>query len=280
MYATPRTVNDLDACQFYHSMNIPGYGEVQGEWDLRGGVDKYVGGIDFRGKRVLEVGTASGFLCFEMERRGAEVVTYDLSEEHMLDLAPSRCDYDQRIPDYKAFIRRLNNSYWLCHRAFGSKAKMVYGSVYNIPDEIGPVHITTLSSILCHLRNPYAAIQAAVKLATETVIITEVLWTKRFIFQALTGISGPSMVFLPNPSSREPQANWWMLSPSLVQKFIASLGFEQSTVRYHLQRHQGRRNLLYTVVGQRTRPVEETWRLPTDQAGSLASASPPPLVRR
>ena len=41
-----------------------------------------------RGKRVLDVGTSSGFLCFEMERRGAEVVAFDLSDEFDGDAVP------------------------------------------------------------------------------------------------------------------------------------------------------------------------------------------------
>ena len=66
----------------------PGYGLVEGPWDLRGGVDDYLGGVDLRDKRVLEVGTASGFLCFTMEGRGAEVVAYDLSDKQSWDVVP------------------------------------------------------------------------------------------------------------------------------------------------------------------------------------------------
>src|SRR5262249_7054365 len=76
-------------CYFYHTMEIPGHGLVEGEWDLRAAADAYLGGVDFRGRRVLEIGTASGFLCFTMERRGAEVVAFDLSPEHAPDLIPS-----------------------------------------------------------------------------------------------------------------------------------------------------------------------------------------------
>ena len=70
-YALPRVVTDLADCAFYHSMDLPGHGTVEGMFDLRGAVDEYLGGVDLRGKRVLELGTADGFLCFEMERRGA-----------------------------------------------------------------------------------------------------------------------------------------------------------------------------------------------------------------
>ena len=57
IYTEPRTVTKLADCLFYHSMDIPGYGSVDGAWDLRGTVDEYLGGIDLEGKEVLEIGT-------------------------------------------------------------------------------------------------------------------------------------------------------------------------------------------------------------------------------
>jgi hypothetical protein len=62
IYAEPRVVTNPAQCIFYHTMDIPGYGHVQGDWDLRGHERQYLGNVDFAGKRVLEVGTASGYL--------------------------------------------------------------------------------------------------------------------------------------------------------------------------------------------------------------------------
>lgn len=70
----------LADCDFYHSMISPGVGKIIGLWDLRQTVDDYLGRIDFAGKRVLEIGPASGFLAIEMERRGADVVAVELPE--------------------------------------------------------------------------------------------------------------------------------------------------------------------------------------------------------
>src|SRR6478736_6007586 len=88
VYAPSRRVTQLEDCFFYHTMDVPGYGTIPGPWDLRGHVDAYLGGVDLRGKRVLELGTASGFVCMEMEKRGAEVVAFDLSEDYDQDLVP------------------------------------------------------------------------------------------------------------------------------------------------------------------------------------------------
>lgn len=69
-------------------MELSGYGVMEGEWDLRHGVDEYLGKVAFAGQRVLEIGPASGFLTFEMEKRGAEVVSVEVTEDHGWDFVP------------------------------------------------------------------------------------------------------------------------------------------------------------------------------------------------
>lgn len=254
IYATPRTVTDLNECYFYHTMDIPGYGCVEGEWDLRKGARQYLGGVDFTGKRVLEIGTASGFLCFYMESQGADVVAYDLSGDQAWDIVPfSRDDARQLMLSRKAQIRRINNSFWLCHKAFSSRAKVVYGAVYTIPQEIGMVDISTFGCVLLHVRDPFHALQNALRLTREMVIITEPVRRWYLPLQILSKRVGPFMVFLPEFRRREPKDTWWVLSPEVIKRFIGALGFEEAQVRYHFQKFQGRKRLLYSVIGQRTR---------------------------
>lgn len=88
IYAEPRTVTKLADCLFYHSMDISGYGSVDGAWDLRGTVDEYLGGIGLEGKKVLEIGKASRFLTFHMEQLGATVIAHDLSSQDDWDAVP------------------------------------------------------------------------------------------------------------------------------------------------------------------------------------------------
>ena len=52
------------------------------------GVDEYLGKVSFAGQRILEIGPASGFLTFEMEKRGAEVVSVELTAKHGWDFVP------------------------------------------------------------------------------------------------------------------------------------------------------------------------------------------------
>jgi hypothetical protein len=249
VYATPKTIVDLGECYFYHTCDIPGYGHVEGEWDLRQHEHEYLGGVGFRGKRVLEVGTASGFLCFHMESLGAEVVAYDLSEDYSWDVVPfSRYDHRQMASDFKEHIRQLNNSFWLCRRAHHSNAKMVHGTVYDIPREIGLVDISVFSSVLLHVRDPFLALQSALQLTKETVIVAE----------PLPGdLTGPYQEFLPEFSTCEPKMTWWNLSPETIIRFVGVLGFEETQVKHHSQTFsaEGVQVPYYTVIGHRTQGI-------------------------
>ena len=254
LYATPREVTDLSQCWFYHTADLPGFGQVKGQWDLRQRIDSYLGHVDFRGKRVLDVGAASGFLTFYMEERGADVVSYDLSDICSWDFVPfAGSDVGALQAGNRAHIRRLNNSYWLAHRARKSHAKLVHGTAYEIPEEIGPVQIAVFGSILLHLRDPFLALQRALQITTDTVIVAEVIPRRQFYHVLLGRWCKPAMTFLPRIDGHQHVGTWWSIPASAVQAYLAVLGFEETRVEYHKQMFEGASRLLYTVVGRRTR---------------------------
>jgi hypothetical protein len=260
VYATPRIVTDLRDCYFYHTIDLPGYGLINGEWDLRAGIRAYLGNVDLRGKRVLEVGTANGFIGFHMEREGAEVVAYDLSEKQDWDVVPfAGYDHEAFAAARKAHIDKLNNAFWLGHRAMQSSSRVVYGDVYSIPSEIGPVDVSTFGSILLHLRDPFLALQRALRLTRETVIVTDGWGLSDlpdhlpFYRKLLPGpLRRPAMKFLPEWETCRSKETWWRLSPELVKQFLGVLGFGRTEVSYHTQGCGNGKGRLFTVVGHRT----------------------------
>jgi hypothetical protein len=258
IYAQPRTVTDPESCFFYHTIDIPGHGTMKGEWDLRPGVDRYLGNVDLAGKRVLEMGTANGYLCFEMERRGADVVAVDLSDEHSWDIVPfAKSDADDDDSARKAHVRRTNDAYWLGHAAFGSRARVVYTPAYSVPEQIGAVDVATFGSILLHLRDPFHALWNACRLTRETVIVTDLLFARDvFPFTMLDMFQRPAMRFAPNPKTGKPYETWWRLNPRVIKRFLGVLGFESTKVSYHYQLSTRHRMTLpipmFTVVGRRT----------------------------
>lgn len=254
-------------CHFYQTIELPEHGVQEGEWDLRVGVDDYLGHRDVGGRRVLEVGTANGFLCFEMERRGADVVAYDLGVADAWDLVPYGGSADPELAEERhALAERLHRAWWLAHRLFDSDAKVSYGTVYDISADIGRVDVATFGSVLLHLRDPFLALQRGAALADETVIVTDQLHVPRRrsvagAIQTLARLtrkpvdSGlPDLVFLPDAANGQPVDTWWRLSPRLVARYLAVLGFERHEITFHTQtyRHPTVREIpMFTVVAHR-----------------------------
>ncbi len=244
VYAPQQHIDDIEDCYFYHATELPGHGLIEGEWDLREGVDEYIGHVPLSGQRVLEVGTASGFLCFAMEQRGAEMVAYDLSDEYDWDIVPfgGRIEQDLR-QDRKKRIRQLNHAWWLSHQLLHSKARVCYGTAYTIPEAIGPVDIATFGCILLHLRDPFLALQRAAVLAKKSIIVTDVM----------PGWGDPEnklpMTFIPDPAQPQMNDSWWYLSPDQVSRFLQVLGYPNTTITYHQQPFKDGKIPLYTVVG-------------------------------
>ena len=272
-WAPPRQVDSVSDCTFYHTVDLPGYGRIEGTWDLRDGVRSYLGEVALGGKRVLELGTADGFLTFHMERQGAEVVSYDLSEDFRWDVVPYaragasalRTDDDGHWlvteQGYRDGIRRQNNAYWLAHRALGSRARAVYGTVYSVPPAIGEVDVATFGAILLHTRDPFSALESALRLTRETVVVTEPK-DRLSLPPRLAAIRNrlprrlrrPAMRFNPDWRTGLDPDGWWRISPELVVDFVGVLGFERTEVTYHSQLYKGKPRRMFTVVGHRTGP--------------------------
>ena len=142
---SPRFVDRLEDCFFYHAMELPGFGLVRGHWDLRGRFDDYVGGVPMAGKSVLDVGAATGFLSFEAEKKGASrVLSFDQKDGAQQTFLPFKDKPYFRDPErwaaqYGAEIEQWKNAYWLCHRLLDSKADVYYGDVYHLPETLGQV---------------------------------------------------------------------------------------------------------------------------------------------
>ncbi len=261
-----------DDYYFYHTIDLPGLGEMKGEWDLRNATDDYLGHISLTGKRVLEMGTANGFLSFYMEKQGASVVSYDLSPENDWDVVPfAHKDTTAWAPKRKNHIRKLNNAYRLSHKLLNSQAEFVQGTIYDIPETVGLVNVSTFGSILLHVRDPFLALEQAARITQETIVITEILDNSRQkLFNRLLGwlgnktvrkirhkFIGPSMIFRPNASIGHPEETWWHLTPELLEQFLGVLGFGDIRISYHEQffAQHNRTQLMYTIVANRTVPM-------------------------
>lgn len=212
-YHEPQPVADLSDCHFYHATDLPGIGEIPGHWDLRAVIEDYLGRFDFAGKRALDVGTASGFLTFEMERRGAEVVSFDVATSSQWNAVPYVGIEDP--VDLALTMERLRNAYWLSHAKHGSQARVGYGSIYELPAELGAFDVVVLGMILGHLRDPLGGLHAASRLSREWMIVTNQLFDAE----------QPMAVLMPSREHVEHRA-FWGLSVECVRRMLGIVGFE------------------------------------------------------
>jgi SAM-dependent methyltransferase len=227
LFASPRFVDRLEDCFFYHAMELPGFGVVPAHWDLRGRFDDYVGGVDVRGKSVIDIGTATGFLSFEAENRGAsQVVSFDQrdgAEQKFLpfkDKLYSR-DHARWAQQYRAEIERWKNAYWLSHRLLGSKAQAFYGDIYNLPAELGEFDVAIVGSVLEHLSDPVSALTSIARLTKERiVIVTPLLETDE-----------PVARFEGRADRPDADFTWWTYSPAVYREVLGMLGFEIERIK-------------------------------------------------
>jgi SAM-dependent methyltransferase len=235
----PEQIPAFDECFFYHTMEIPGHGVVKGPWDLRAGVDAYLGNVSFTNQRVLEIGPASGFLTFEMEKRGANVVSAEVTDDPGWDFVPYPAALLQEVfGPRRERMHRLKNSYWFAHDAHQSKAQVYYGDVYHLPTELGEFDIAVMGSVLLHLHSPLQVIAQCAQRA-RTIIITEKLYPD------LEG--KPICRLFPNPKNFS-WGTWWNFSAAFFAEFLAVMGFSPATMTTHTQYHNGAAHTLFTIV--------------------------------
>jgi SAM-dependent methyltransferase len=220
-YADPMPVSGPAECYFYHSLNLPEFGEIKGHWDLRDVATAYLGNVDYEGKRVLDVGTASGFLTFEMEKMGADVVSFDIDDGANWDVVPHfaiRNRLNQIRIAQRASDIMLKKGYWLSHGQLKSKAKVVYGNIYDMPKDMGAFDVVFYGMIVGHLRDVFQALYNGARLCTDTMIVTSMFAEGE----------QPVAKFWPKPedSSNYAIKSWWGLNIGVMRAMLGVLGFE------------------------------------------------------
>ena len=228
LYAKPLLVDGVSDCFFYHTTELPGLGVQIGEWDLRGDVDQYVGNVSFTGKRVLDVGCGTGFLSFSAERAGArEVVSFDMDDSRRQHLLPFHMKLPYTSPDewhalHNKRLQQWRNAYWLSHRLNGSRAKVIYGDVYDFPVAAGQFDLVLVCSILEHLSDPIRALASISRVAASELVITgPLLETDERIAHLETDASQPDLDY-----------KWWIYSRGAYANVLRMLGFEIVRISY------------------------------------------------
>jgi O-methyltransferase len=240
-------------CNWYHAFDLPDGSSIDGAWDLRGNEPAYLGGVDVRGKRVIEPGPASGYLSFYMDRQGAEVVSFETGFDVSIDLLPFHGGdtVENRTDLMRTTIEGVHNSWWYMHRTYGSSAKLVHGDLYNLPGDLGAFDVALFGAILLHLREPWGAISEVARRTRERIIVTDLIQDREAPLD--------SNIMRFSPLADHEISNWWTIYPGAVVKMLERVGFGKTTITEHTQTHHLGHQMdvsavempMFTVVGER-----------------------------
>jgi len=213
----------LSDCHFYHSMTFPDGSEVLGDWDIRGSFSDYIGNIEVRGKTLLDVGTASGMIAFETERRGAHVTAYETPS--LADVAHIPFKSNLYYTDHTAWVRQADtgglaeviNSFWYAHHRFKSNVQVVYGDIFELADLVPPMDIVVAGAIIEHISDPIRAIEVFTKIAKQTIVLasTPVVESDELRMQSITQLDDPRFDY-----------TWFAPSIGLLRRVLQNVGFQ------------------------------------------------------
>jgi SAM-dependent methyltransferase len=240
-----REAPPFETCNFYHSVALPSRGLVRGQWDLRPTVETYLGKFDFAGKSVLEVGPASGFLSFHMERAGAEVTAIEPPMTRLWDVVPMP-DFDIAAwrREFSTAVEGVRNSFWYLHHLYRSTVRLVEANPEHLPAEVGNFDVGLFASVLLHCRSPISVLEGCARRVRHTIIVTD-------LYDASLG-ELPICHLLARP--QVPQVDtWWALTPAFVVNALALLGFPDATVSTHHHKREvdGLPVPMFSVVANR-----------------------------
>jgi SAM-dependent methyltransferase len=245
---TPWPLPRKEDCVFYHAISYPDGDSIDGAWDIRGIFEQYIGNYPIRGKTVLDVGTAGGFLAFEAEKAGATVTALDAfsaREFERIPFANTVYQDDRRtfVAQSDAWFKLLRNGFWYSWNRSHSNVEMVYAPLARLPYWGRKFDVVIAGAIIEHLSDPVAAIASMASVTGEALVIafTDVGNSGRQVMETMNDWSNPS----PDHSF-----TFWKLSRGLYQRVLGNLGFHVEFVpaKARLAGHEYRRD---TIVATR-----------------------------
>lgn len=174
---------------------------------------------------MLEVGPASGQLTFDLEKRGASVVSVEIPAHHRYDVVP----YPSIAEGWQHAVEQawlpLTNSWWFAHEHFQSNAQVVYCGAYDIDSlDIGRFDVAVISNMLLHNRDPLKILQNCANITDRQIAVIDI------IDHPLESSGLPLLKFQPHPnpeSGKEDWNQWWRISSHFVKNALGVMGFKE-----------------------------------------------------
>lgn len=238
---------------FYHSMSFPDGTSVDGQWDIRGRFEAYIGHYPLIGKTVLDVGTATGFLAFSAERIAAHVTALDARSSREFRRIPFynsayHRDRNTWVSHFdREHLRPLKKGFWYSWHKLNSKVEVIYAPLDKLYAWERRFDVILAGAIVEHIADPISAIGVLAGLANEAVIIacTDIVDTDEWVLQPGHDLSNPVLDF-----------EWWKLSRGLYQRIFENLGFTIEIVEskaFYVP--AGKELSRFTIIARRKLPI-------------------------
>ncbi len=183
----------------------------------------------------MDIGAASGFFTFELEKRGAQVTSTELPEWKSHDFGPN---YQPDMTPEQA-ERYLHDPYLFAHKALGSKAKRQIINIYDIsPETVGTFDLVFCGSVLLHLTDPVKALWHIQSVTRTCAIITTIIHPEQS----------------PEPLAYFRGADhgdiWWLPNRVAFEAMIKSAGFKgwEWFSEFHLDTRDGKQGLPHGLI--------------------------------
>ena len=256
-------------CSFYTVQEIPGIIKpTKGPFDLRKNINKLLGNCNFKNKKILELGPASGYITFYLESLGAKMTCIDLSiKKDKWDTVPhANKDWKKKQIQGMKELSKVRNAFWFAHKQHKSKAKIIETHIKNLPESTSIHDYGLVASVLLHIQNPFLALQMMSSKVKEKMIISDLIddmgtvSSKNKIKISNITKSISSKYFKKNsltkflPRNSNPNLNydtWWKLSPTTIVEMMKILGFKKEKYLEHIQYCNKKPIDMYTIVFRR-----------------------------
>jgi tRNA (mo5U34)-methyltransferase len=243
----------LERFFWYHTIDLGDGLITPGCYDYRGTIQDFHFPSDLSGKKVLDVGSATGFFAFEFERRGAEVTSVELPSLQDLDVFPGQTvdqsvrkiqrmmyprkpggldQYKQEFTTEELYDYLLEGPFRFCARLLGSKVRRVYSTIYDLSlaklGVPGGFDLVFVGDVLVHTLDPFRALAALVPLCKGTLVLAQVM-------AELPG-EVPAMMYVGGADPEEDEISWWLPTKECFLQLLKKFGFH--TV-FDAGRHHG-----------------------------------------
>lgn len=239
-------LQQIESLEWYHTLDLGNGITTPGDYDHRPYLPYYGLPDDLTGKTALDVGAASGFFSFEMERRGARVTAVDLPAWFSHDFGP--CYQPDKTAEEGR--RYLHSPFSLAKQLLNSAVEKVEMSVYDLdPEKLGTFDLVFCGSMLLHITDPIRALWRLQSVTREVAIITTVI--------SQEDSSKPVAEFVGHHRGD----GWWFPNRACFEAMVQSAGFTgwEWYADFQLDYRNGTPGPYHGVIRAWNTPVKPSW---------------------